>query len=75
MSILSSIIMLNIKRNKPKVFHIILGIFLSVFIYYFYYLFNLLGDTGKIPLVASIWLPLLMLTFFILIGLVRVNEK
>jgi lipopolysaccharide export system permease protein len=75
MSILSSIIMLNIKRNKPKVFHIILGIFLSVFIYYFYYLFNLLGETGKIPLVASIWLPLLMLTFFILIGLVRVNEK
>ena len=75
MTLLSSIMMLNIKRNKPKVFHVILGIFLSVLIYYFYYLFNLLGETGKVPLIASVWLPLLMLTFFIFIGLVRVNEK
>jgi len=75
MTILSSIMMLNIKRNKPKVFHVILGIFLSVLIYYFYFLFNILGETGKIPLIASVWLPLLMLTFFIFIGLVRVNEK
>jgi lipopolysaccharide export system permease protein len=75
MTLLSSIMMLNIKRNKPKVFHVILGIFLSVLIYYFYYLFNLLGETGKVPLIASVWLPLLMLTFFIFIGLVRINEK
>jgi len=75
MSIFSSIVMLNIKRNKPKVFHIILGIFLSVLIYYFYYLFNLLGEAGKIPLITSAWLPLLFLSIFIFIGLVRINEK
>ena len=37
--------------------------------------FNLLGQNGKIPLQASIWLPLFMLMIFILIGLVRINEK
>ena len=75
MSLFASIIMFNIKRNKPIIFHIILGIFLSVLIYYFYYLFNLLGITGKIPIFASIWLPFLLLTIFISIGLVRINEK
>ena len=75
MTALASIIMFNIKRNKSLIFHIILGIFLSVLIYYFYFLFNLLGENGKIPLIASIWLPLLILTFFIFIGLVRINEK
>jgi lipopolysaccharide export system permease protein len=75
MTLLASIIMLNIKRSKPIIFHIILGIFLSVAIYYFYYLFSIMGINGKIPLLTSIWLPLLILSFFILIGLVRINEK
>ena len=75
MTVLSSIIMLNLKRNKSIVFHIILGILLSVTIYYLYFLFNLFGVNAKIPLLLSVWLPLLILTFFILIGLVRINEK
>jgi len=75
MSLFASIIMLNIKRNKPIIVHIILGIFLSVLIYYFYYLFNLLGIAGKIPVLVSIWLPFILLAIFILIGLVRINEK
>ncbi len=75
MSILSAIIMLNIERNKPMVFHLLLGIFLSVIIYYFYYLFNVLGTNGKIPLLISIYLPFIMLSFIILIGLIRINEK
>ena len=75
MTIFSSIIMLNIKRNKPLIFHVFFGIFLSVLIYYFYYLLNLFGKSGKIPLSISVWLPLLILTIFILIGLIRINEK
>ena len=75
MTVLSSIIMLNLKRNKSIIFHIILGILLSVTVYYLYFLFNLFGVNAKIPLLLSIWLPLLILTFFILIGLVRINEK
>ena len=75
MTILASIIMFNIKRNRPLIFLIILGIFLSVLIYYLYYLFNVMGENGKIPLVSSVWLPLLILTIINFIGLVRINEK
>jgi lipopolysaccharide export system permease protein len=67
--------MLNIKRDKAVIFHIILGIFISVVIYYFYYLFNLFGKNNTIPILTSIWLPLLILIIFIIIGLIRVNEK
>ena len=75
MTIFSSIIMLNIKRNKPMIFYLILSIFLSVVIYYFNYLFNLLGENGKIPLHISTWMPLFLLTIFITIGLIRIDEK
>ena len=75
MTILASIIMLNIKKSKPAIFHILLGVFLSVTIYYFYFLFTLLGENGKIPVFISIWSPLLILSLFITIGLVRINEK
>ena len=75
MTILAAIIMINIKRNKPLIFHVILGIFISVMIYYIYYLFNLLGKTQKIPLYSSTWLPLLLLTIIVIIGLIRINEK
>ena len=75
MSLLSSVIMFNIGRNKPIIFHIMLGILLSTLIYYFYYLFGLMGETGKIPLITSTWLPFLLLAIFISIGLVRINEK
>ena len=75
MTLLGGIIMLNIGRNKSMIFHIVLGIFFSVLVYYFYYLFNLLGENEKIPVFISIWMPLILLTIFIFIGLVRINEK
>mgnify|MGYP001268381366 CR=1 FL=1 len=75
MTILGSIVMLNIKRNKSKIFHIIIGTLFSVLIYYISYFSGLLGQNDKLPLVFSIWLPLIIITLFCLIGLVRVNEK
>jgi lipopolysaccharide export system permease protein len=75
MTLFSAVIMFNIKRNRPVIFHIILGIFLSVLIYYCYFLFNLLGESQKIPLLLSVWLPLLILSIIIFIGLIRINEK
>ena len=75
MTLFAAIIMLNIKRNKPIIFHIILGVFLSVMIYYFYYLFSLFGKSEKIPLYLSVWLPLFLLSIFTFIGLIRINEK
>ena len=75
MTLLSGIIMINSKYKKSKVFNIILGISLSVIIYYVNYFSGLLGVNGKIPIILSVWLPLIILTLISTIGLVRLNEK
>jgi len=75
MTVFSCVIMLNIKKNKPMIFYLILSIFLSVIIYYFNVVFNLLGETEKIPIYASTLMPLFLLLAFISIGLIRINEK
>ena len=75
MTILSSIIMFNNKRNNSIVFHLLLGILLSVIVYYLSYLSYLLGENGKIPIILSIYLPIVILILIALIGTVRLNEK
>ena len=75
MTIFASVIMLNIKRNKSKIFHVMLGVLLSVLIYYINYFSSLLGQNEKLPEVISIWLPLVIISLFCSIGLVRINEK
>jgi len=75
MTLLSGIIMFNSKFKKSKIFNIILGISLSVIIYYVNYFSSLLGVNGKIPIILSVWLPLIVLILISSIGLVRLNEK
>ena len=75
MTIFASVIMLNIKRNKSKIFHVMLGVLLSVLIYYINYFSSLLGQNEKLPEIISIWLPLVIISLFCSIGLVRINEK
>ena len=75
MTLFGSIVMLNIKRNKSKIFHIILGTLFSVFIYYINYFSSLLGQNEKLPEVLSIWLPLIIISLLCTIGLVNINEK
>ncbi len=73
--IISSIIMLNIKKNKPYVFHVLLGISLSVIIYYINNIFNVFGLTNKIPIYLSIFFPMIFLGIISIISLIRINEK
>jgi len=75
MTLLSGIIMFNSKYRKSKIFNIILGISLSVVIYYINYFSGILGETKKIPIILSVWLPLIILVLISLIGIVRLNEK
>ena len=75
MTLFGCIVMLNIKRNNSKIFHIILGTLLSVIVYYINYFSGLLGENEKMPEFLSIWLPLLIVSLFSAIGLVRINEK
>tara|TARA_B100000686_G_scaffold352876_1_gene456323 strand:- start:131 stop:1216 length:1086 start_codon:yes stop_codon:yes gene_type:complete len=75
MTILSATIMMNIKHDKTKVFHLIFGILISVTIYYIHYFLTVLGKTEKLPITVSIWMPIILLTIISSIGLIRINEK
>ena len=75
MTILSSIIMLNTKKTSSKVLRIIIGLFFSVVIYYINNFFNVMGSTEKLPLMVSIWTPIIFLGLINLIMLVNINEK
>ena len=75
MTVLSSVIMINVRQNKSLFFNIILGIFVSVVIYYINFIFSSMGNTGKIPPNVSIFLPILFISIITLMGLVRINEK
>ncbi len=75
MTILSSIIMFNTKKSNSKIIKIVIGLFFSVVIYYINNLFNVMGSTEKIPLIVSVWTPIIFLTLVNLIMLVNINEK
>ncbi len=75
MTILSSTIMMNIRQNRTKIFHLIFGILISVIIYYLSFFFEELGKNEQVPVIVSIWVPLLMISLVSMINLVRINEK
>jgi lipopolysaccharide export system permease protein len=74
-TILSSIIMINIPHQKPKIFYISGGIIFSVVIYYITFFFDALGRNEQIPILLSVWLPILLLLILSSIGVVKLNEK
>jgi lipopolysaccharide export system permease protein len=75
MTVFSSIIMLNTKKTSSKVLKIIIGLFCSVIIYYINNFFNVMGSSEKLPLMVSIWTPIIFLSLINLIMLVNINEK
>ena len=75
MCVISSIIMINNKFKKNIIFNILVGIFFSVIIYYLSHFSHLLGQNGKLPLIFSVWFPLLIILIISSIGIVRLNEK
>jgi lipopolysaccharide export system permease protein len=75
MTILSSIIMLNTKKSSSKVLKIVIGLFFSVVIYYINNFFSVMGSTEKLPLMVSIWTPIIFLSLINLIMIVNINEK
>ena len=75
MTILSSIIMFNIKRFSSTTFKISIGLFLSVVIYYINNFFYVMGKTEKFDILISVWMPLAVLLFLNLIMFSKINEK
>ena len=74
-TIFAAIIMFNIGYQKNSLFKVVLGIFLSVIIYYVNNFFNVLGTSEKIPLILSIFLPLIILSIINMTSIIKLNEK
>ena len=75
MTILSSTIMLKIKKIDNTTIKISIGLFLSVIIYYINNFANILGKVEKIPLSFSVLMPILVLIIINIMMLRKINEK
>ncbi len=75
MTIFSATTMFRIKKIDSSTFKITLGIFFSVIIYYINNFFYTLGSTEKLPILLSVSLPMLILTFISGLSLKSINEK
>ena len=75
MTFLATIIMFNTKNFKFNTFKISIGLFFSVFVYYMNNFFYVMGKTEKIPIIVSIWTPIVILAFINLIYSQKINEK
>ncbi len=75
LTIFASVLMLNVPMNKPKIFYLLLGIFVSVLIFYINHFSSLLGENNKLPVILSVWLPHVIVSILTGIGMVRINEK
>ena len=75
MTILAAIFMFNTKKLKNTTLKLAMGLFASVIIYYMNNFFMIMGNTEKIPVFLSIWMPLFVLLVLNSIGLIKINEK
>ena len=72
---LASILTMNTLKKSNNFKFIIVGLVATVLIFYFKDLSVALGQTDRIPLILSIWAPVMALGIFISIGVLQINEK
>mgnify|MGYP006110928201 CR=1 FL=1 len=75
MVLLAAIFTLGSVNDKQNYYYIIVSILTSVVIYYFKDLSIALGQTGKINLVLSVWMPIIVISLLCTIGVIQINEK
>jgi len=74
MLLIGSILMLNTKKNKSKIFHVIFGIMISVIIYFLSFFIKSILEPTNFSYFISIWGLQLFLFLIIAINLIRINE-
>ena len=75
MVVLASIFtMCSVKRSQ-NLYYIFISIISCVLIYYFKDLSIALGQTNRISLTLSVWMPIIAVSLFCSIGIIQINEK
>ena len=72
---LAAILSMSTLKKSENIRFLILGIITSIIIFYLKDLSIALGQTDRIPIILSIWAPLIALGFLIFIGILQINEK
>ena len=72
---LAAILTMNTLKRSDNIRYIIIGLLVSVIIFYFKDLSLALGQTNRIPLILSVWAPVIDLSLFTSIGVIQINEK
>ena len=75
MVFLASIFGLETRNKVNNTYFVFISIITCVLIYYFKDLSIALGQTNKISIILSVWMPLIAVTLFCSIGLLRLYEK
>jgi lipopolysaccharide export system permease protein len=75
MTLLSAIIMFNVKRFTSVSLKVVIGLLVCVIIYYLNNLSQVLGGTEKIPLTLSVWMTLIIIAILNSIFSININEK
>jgi lipopolysaccharide export LptBFGC system permease protein LptF len=75
MTSLASILTMNALKKSNNFAFIVVGLIACVAIYYFKDLSLALGQTNRISLSLSVWIPVITIGLFSSIGVLHINEK
>ena len=75
MVVLASIFSVGTVNRSQNLYYIFISIITCVIIYYFKDLSIALGQTNRMSLVLSVWMPIIAITLFCSIGVLQINEK
>ena len=72
---LAGIFTLNDNEKKQNTYYILLAIIACVLIFYLKNFSTALGATERIPLLISVWAPVLILSIFCSVGILQIYDK
>ena len=75
MVLLASIFTIGTNSKLQNTYYVFISIIVCVLIYYFKDLSVALGQTNRMSLVLSIWMPIIAIGLFCSIGILQINEK
>jgi len=75
MVLLASIFTIGTNSKLQNTYYVFISIIVCVLIYYFKDLSVALGQTNRMSLVLSIWMPIIAIGLFCSMGILQINEK
>ena len=75
MTALASVLTMHTLKRSDNFKFIIVGLIINILIYYFKRFIYCTVKTDRIPLVVSIWVPVITLFFLNIVGVLQINEK